>query len=115
MLSFWPVERSPPGVNNLFRGIPFYHENKIPEHIKKSLLLGRRTKGNFACYFRSFLQVFERGFLLKISYFDRKERPIKAREITETNMTYRGSNKTVFNIIALIFGSWIFSNAGRFY
>ena len=34
------------------------------EHIQESLLLGRRTKGNFACCFR-FLQVFERGFLQK--------------------------------------------------
>ena len=27
------------------------------EHIQESLLSGRRTKGNFACCFRSFLQV----------------------------------------------------------
>ena len=47
------------------------------EHIQESLLLGRRTKGNLACCFRSFLQVFERGFLQKISYFDGKEWPIK--------------------------------------
>ena len=78
MLSFWVVEKSPPGVKNLFRGIPFSHENKIHEHILESLLLGRRTKENFACSFRSFLQVFERGLLQKISYFDGKERPIKA-------------------------------------
>ena len=26
------------------------------EHIQESLLLGRRTKGNFACCFRLFLQ-----------------------------------------------------------
>ena len=38
------------------------------EHIQESLLKGRRTKGNFACCFRSFLQVFERGFLQKISF-----------------------------------------------
>ena len=30
------------------------------EHVQESLLLGRRTKGNFACCFRSFLQVIER-------------------------------------------------------
>ena len=63
----------PPGVNNLFRGIPFSHEDKIHEHIQELLLLGRRTKGNFACCFRSFLQVFERAFLQKISFFDGKE------------------------------------------
>ena len=48
------------------------------EHIQESSLLGRRAKGNFACCFRSFLQVFERGFLQKISYFDGNEWPIKA-------------------------------------
>ena len=41
--------------------------------IQVSLLLGRRTEGNFACCFRSFLQVLERVFLQKISYFDGKE------------------------------------------
>ena len=54
-------------------GIPFFHEDKIHEHNQKSLLLGKRTKGNFACCFRSFLQVFERDFQQKISYFDGKE------------------------------------------
>ena len=43
------------------------------EHVLESLLLRRRTKGNLAWYFQSFLQVFERGFLQKISYFDGKE------------------------------------------
>ena len=43
------------------------------EYVQESLLLGRRTKGNFACYFRSFFKVFERGFLQRISYFDGKE------------------------------------------
>ena len=37
-------------VNNLFRGIPVSHEDKIHEHIQVSLLLGRRTKGNFALF-----------------------------------------------------------------
>ena len=59
----------PPGVNNLLRAIPFSHEDKIHEHIQESLLLGRRTKGNFACCFS---QVSERGSLQKISYFDKK-------------------------------------------
>ena len=48
-------------------------KDKIHEHIQELLLLGRRTKGNFACCFRSFLQVFERSFLQKISYFHEKE------------------------------------------
>ena len=43
------------------------------EYIQKSLLLLRRTKGNLAWCFHSFLQVFEKGFLLEISYFDGKE------------------------------------------
>ena len=48
------------------------------EHIQESLSLERSTKGNLAWCFHSFLQVFERGFLQKISYFDGKEWPIKA-------------------------------------
>ena len=47
------------------------------EHMQVSLILGRRTKGNLAWRFHSFLQVFERGFLQEISYFDGKELPIK--------------------------------------
>ena len=48
------------------------------ERILESLLLGRRTKGNLAWCFHSFLQVFERGFLQKISHFDGKKWSIKA-------------------------------------
>ena len=80
----------PPSVNNLFRGIPFSHQDKIHEHIQELLLLGRRTKGNLAWCFHSFLQVFQRGFLEKRSYFDEKEWAIKAGLITEPNLTYRG-------------------------
>ena len=77
-------------MNNWFSGIPFSHEDKVHEHIQKSLLLEGRTKGNFACCFCSFLQVFERGFQQKISIFDGKERLIKAGEVTEPNLTYQG-------------------------
>ena len=69
----WRIESLPPCVNNLFKGIPFFHEDKLPEHIQESLLLGKRTKGNLTWCFHSFLQVFERDFMQKISYFDRKE------------------------------------------
>ena len=62
----------------------------MQEHIQESLLSGRRTKGNFACCFRLFLQVFERGFLQKISYFDGKDWLIKTEQITEPNFTYQG-------------------------
>ena len=66
-------------INNLFRGIPFSQQDKIHEHIQVSLSLGRRAvKGNLACCFHSFLQVFKRGFLQKISHFDGKEWPVKA-------------------------------------
>ena len=65
-------------MNVLFKGIAFSHEDKIHERIQESLLLGRRTKGNLASCFHPFLQVFERGFLQEISYFDGKEWPIKA-------------------------------------
>ena len=37
--------------------------DKIHDHIQVSLLIGRRAKGNLACCFRSFLHIFERGFL----------------------------------------------------
>ena len=37
-----------PSVNNLFRGIPFSHEDKIHQDIQESFLLGRGTSGNFA-------------------------------------------------------------------
>ena len=60
-------------VNNLFGGIPFSEEDKIHEHIQVSLLPGRTTKENLAWCFHSFLKVFERAFLQKISYFDGKE------------------------------------------
>ena len=63
----------PHSVDNLFMGISFSHEDKIDEHTQQSLLLGRRTKGNFARCFCSFLKAFERGFLQKISYCDGKE------------------------------------------
>ena len=78
----------PPSVNNLFRGIPFSHEDKIHEHIQESLLLGKRTKGNLAWRFHSFLQVFERGFLQIISYFDGRNDQLKPG--TEPNLAYRG-------------------------
>ena len=66
----------PPCVNNLFRGISFSDEDTIHEHIQEiqeSLLLGRRTKGNLAWCFHSFLLVSKRGFLQKISHFNWKE------------------------------------------
>ena len=68
-----------------------------------SLVLGRRTKGNVAWCFHSLLQVFERGFLQKISHFDEKEWPIKAMSITEPYRTYQKENEKVFNIITMIF------------
>ena len=35
----------------------------MAEHMQVPLLVGERTKGNFACCFQSFKEVFERGFL----------------------------------------------------
>ena len=52
-------------MNNLFWGIPISQKDKIHEHIQKSVLLGRRTKGHLVCCFHSSLQVFERAFLQK--------------------------------------------------
>ena len=74
VLSSWLVEKSPPPpkVNNLFREIPFSQEDEKHEHILESSLLRRRTKGNLAWCFHSFLQVLERGVVQKISYLDEK-------------------------------------------
>ena len=38
-------------MNNIFRGTPFSHEDKIHENIQDSLLMGRRTKGNLSWRF----------------------------------------------------------------
>ena len=68
----------PPSVNNLFRGIPFSHEDKMHEHIQESSLLGWRTKRNLAWCFHSFLQVFKKGFCRKSPILmGRNEWPIR--------------------------------------
>ena len=72
------MESLPPGMNNLFRGTPIFQEDEMHEHMKMSLLPGRRTTGNLTCHFDPFSQVFERGLLQKIFDFDRKEWPFKA-------------------------------------
>ena len=41
-------------MNNLVKGIPFSHEDKIHEHIQESLLLERRTKGILLAVFARF-------------------------------------------------------------
>ena len=51
----------------------FPKRNKIRERSQISRLLGRRAKGNLARCFHSFLHVFKKGFLQKISHFDEKE------------------------------------------
>ena len=43
------------------------------EQVQESLLLGRGTKRNFAWYFHSFLQVFERGLSAENLLFLREE------------------------------------------
>ena len=53
------------------------------EHIQESLLSERRTKGNFACCFPSFLQVFERGFPQKISYLDGRNGRLKPGKLLD--------------------------------
>ena len=52
-------------VNNLFRGIPFSHDEKINEHIQASLLLGRRRKENLAWCFHSFCRFSRGAFWIK--------------------------------------------------
>ena len=62
---FHGLKNLAPIVNNLFKGIPFSHEDKIHENAQEPLLLGRRTKGNLTWCFHSFLQVFKRDFCRK--------------------------------------------------
>ena len=69
VLSFWPVEKSSPSVNNLFRAIPLSHEDKIHEHTQKSLLLGRRT--NLLALFAHFCR-FSKGLSAENLLFGRE-------------------------------------------
>ena len=48
-------------LNNLVRGIPFSYDDKIQEHIKESLLLGRRTKEKFCLVFALAFAGFRKG------------------------------------------------------
>ena len=41
--------------------------------LPRGQIVARKEKGKFACRFHSFLQVFERGFLQKISHVDEEE------------------------------------------
>ena len=51
---------------------------------------GRRENIEESCLlFSLILKVFEKGFLQKITDFDRKELPIKAGRITEPDWIYR--------------------------
>ena len=63
---------------NSFRGIPFSQEDEITCTHANVVIASKETKENIACCFHSFLQVFERGLMQKISHFDGKELPIKA-------------------------------------
>ena len=58
---FEELKSLPPSVDNLFRGIPFSHEDKIHEHIKESLLPGRRRKGLFFLLFSLIFAGFQKG------------------------------------------------------
>ena len=63
----------PPSVNNLFRGIPFSHEDKIKINEHSRVIVARKkNKGKTCLVFSLVLQVFERVFLQKISHFDRQ-------------------------------------------
>ena len=62
----------PPSVNNLFRGIPFFHEDKIHEHIQESLLQGRRKK-KFCLLFSLIFAGFRKGLSAENRLFRRKE------------------------------------------
>ena len=111
VLAGWKV--FPPSVNSLFRGNPFSHKGKIhPGHVQESLLLGRRTKGNFACCccFRS-----KGDFCRKSPISTRRNDRLKPGK--SLNLTWHIGHKTRQFSTSLLWcsGSRIFSNAGRFY
>ena len=61
-----------------------------------------KFKDLFACNFPSFLQVFKRGFLQKITISMFRESRLKPGKLL--NLTgHIGKNKAVFNTIVLIF------------
>ena len=69
----------PPRVINLFRGIPFSHEDKIHEHIQESLSLEKGEQREILLgVFTRACRFLQGGFLQKIPYFERKELPNKA-------------------------------------
>ena len=81
-----------PSPYNFSTGVPFSQQDKIHEHIKVSLLLGRRTKGDLAGCFYSFLQVSESGFLQKIFHLDWKNGKLKLGELL--NLIENNGNQT---------------------
>ena len=82
VLSYWgggrerEIKSLPPSMNNLFKGIPFFHEEKTHEYMQMSLLALRRTKRNLA--FSLVFAAFQIGLSAENSYFDGKERMANA-------------------------------------
>ena len=52
-------------MNNLFRGIPFSHEDKIHEHIQESLLLGGEQREILLAVFSRFCRFSKGAFCRK--------------------------------------------------
>ena len=65
------------------------------------ILIAKKTKGNFAFCFHSFLQVFERVFLQKTSHINEKEWPIKVGKISEPNKIYIGNKLRNISILLM--------------
>ena len=49
-------------MNDLFKGIPFFKEDKTQECMLSVIIATKENKGKFCSLFQSFLQVFERAF-----------------------------------------------------
>ena len=76
--------KSPPGVNDFFKGIPFYQVVEIDElHVNTNIhgnanIIARKEKKTKLLFIVSFLfAVFRKGFLQKISHTYGKDWPVK--------------------------------------
>ena len=59
-------------MKNLFRGIPFSHEDKIHEHILESLIARKENKGTFCLLFSLVFASFGKGLSAENLLFSRE-------------------------------------------
>ena len=70
---FGGVKGFPPSVNNLFKGIPFSHEDKIHEQAHPGVIIARKeNKGKFCLLFSLVLAGFRKGLSAENLLFRRE-------------------------------------------